>query len=183
MFQFTSIPIQRCSLHVGLIPRLPLMHCLHKIRKFWHLWFTGSFQPKFPGCCLTPTHARFANVPLVSLVLMGKWRCCSFCAHLQTGLAKRPKLKTVVPRSDSSSPAQARKRLKALAGLWNQMEYSATDCSSGEQNGASLIIVKVKHWFLGASQFYQAHFIFPTFIWIIRPLLAIKKYHIPHHHK
>lgn len=33
---------------------------------------------------------------------------------------------------------------------------------------------KAKLWLLGASQFYRAHFIFPMFIWIICPLLAIK---------
>ena len=74
----------------------------------------------------------------------GKRSRHSFCAHLQMGLAETPKRKTIAPRSDSSSPAQAGKHLKAQGGPWKQMEYGAADCSSGEQNGASIIIVILK---------------------------------------
>lgn len=47
-----------------------------------------------------------------------------------------------MPRSDSSIGDG--KHLKTQEGSWNPIEYGATDRSSGEQNGVSIIIVILK---------------------------------------
>lgn len=120
-------------------------------------------------------HAEFPHTPLVRLVPTGKRSCCSFCAHLQMGLEEMPKQKTMAPRSDPSplllehsSTCEGPVGANGVRRHWlrfRRAEWRFDYCC----------YFKVKLRLLGASQFYGAHFIFPTFIWIICPLLAIKK--------
>lgn len=174
--QLVSSPFLRCSLRAGITPRPPQRHCLYKIRNFWHLQFACDFQPKLPGCCLTPRTHRVCQCASRVLGPDGEVKPPQFLCSFANGACWDSKAK--------DDCAEVRLLFSCLGWKAPQSMRGPVEANGVRRRWLRFrraewcfnyyCYFKVKLWLLGASQFYRAHFIFPTFIWIICPLLAIK---------